>query len=167
MKNKDRYILIAVIVLIVLNIFSWGLLWINDSLQKREASSPKNEAAFSRTNNFLTQKLKFSDSQVAEFRKMQKQHFTKMHKFEQQYKLLRDEYVALAVSPGYNSLAADSLFHEMGRINSLIQKANWSHFRAIYELCNENQKQEFRKLILNLNKRHKRDRHNSSFPTPR
>ncbi|MGQ1890045.1 Spy/CpxP family protein refolding chaperone [Thermophagus sp. OGC60D27] len=165
MKNKEKYILVAVIVLIVLNIFSWGLLWHSDSPQKKEVSTPRNEASFSRTGNFLTRKLGFNDLQVQEFQKMQKKHFAQLRKYEQQYKLLRDDYVTLAVSTDFDTHKADSIFYEMGQINSKIQKANWLHFRSIYQLCDEHQKQEFRQLILKLNKRNKRDRRNSSFPS--
>jgi hypothetical protein len=163
MKNKDRYILVAVVVLIVLNIFSWGLLWTQDRPQN-ERPLAKKETTFSRPGNFLIKRLGFSETQIQEFEKMQKQHFTRLRKFDQKYKLLRDEYISLIISPDFESQKADSIFREMTLINGMIQKANWNHFLNIYQLCDENQKKEFRKLFTMKNKRHNKDRYS---PVPR
>jgi hypothetical protein len=149
--KKDRLILVALIVLVLLNLTSWGLYWFST----REHMMPpprKEEPGVLRSERLLSRKLNFSESQENELKKLQKKHFREMQNLQQRHHMVRKEFVKMAMGSSYDSLMADSLFQVMTIVNGEMQKKTWLHFRDIYELCDKTQKNEFRRIMLRLNK---------------
>lgn len=149
--KKDKLILVAVIVLVLLNIASWGLLW--QSNRDRRMPSPREEKpGVFQSERFLSRKLNFSETQKRELTELQEHHFREMRGLQKRHRLIRQAFVKVAMDSGFDPQKADSLLREMTIINGEMQKKTWFHFRDIYELCNKNQKKEFRRLMLRLNK---------------
>ncbi|PWD99430.1 Spy/CpxP family protein refolding chaperone [Marinilabilia rubra] len=156
MKN-DKLIIVALIVLILLNLTSWGLFW--KSTANRHALPPLQEDLdVFRSQRLLSGKLNFSNEQERALKQLQKSHFQEMKDLRKRHRLVRQAFVKMAMGPSYNSEMADSLFQEMTVLNGEMQKKTWLHFRDIYQLCDKGQKKEFRSIMLRLNKLNSRKR---------
>jgi Spy/CpxP family protein refolding chaperone len=149
--KKDRCILVAVIVLIILNVFSWGLLWQSNG-NSRMTPSAKEGSDMIRRERLLLGKLDFNESQKRQVKKLKESHIQEIRQLQEAHRALRESYVTMAMSPDYNPQRADSLFKKMSKINGEMQQRTWIHFRNIYEICDKKQKIEFRNLMLRLNK---------------
>ena len=161
--KKDKYIIVAVIVLIVLNLTSWGLYW--HTKTDRPLPPPQQENPdIVRSERFLLRRLNFSENQEQQLEVLQSHHFEKMHRLNERHRRLREAYVRMAMGPDYDTAEADSLFREMTQINGEMQKSTWLHFRDIYQLCNKKQKKEFRRLMLRLNRLKNRNNRPSQPP---
>jgi hypothetical protein len=149
--KRDKYIFIAVIVLILLNVASWGLIWRSNDNHIDPPFREKAPDVF-RAEQFLSKKLNFNELQKNELSVSRKEHLIEIRKLRQAHRNLRETYIRMAMSPDYNSQRIDSLFSEMAKINGEMQRSTWNHFRNIYEICNDQQRKEFRRFMLRMNK---------------
>jgi Spy/CpxP family protein refolding chaperone len=151
--KRDKILFSVIAVLIVLNLFSLGMLWrnrVNKVRQKpnRESSEPN------RGWGFMYKDLDFSEEQRTRVGAVQRKHIVGMRELERAHLKLRRAYLDMALSPEYNEVVGDSLIDRMALLNAQMQERTWLLFRSIYEICSPTQQEKYRSLMLDANKRY-------------
>ncbi len=157
MKN-NKILIFSIIILVVLNLFSLGMLWrtrhvTTTKMPDREVS------AFTRGSRFLYKDLDFSDDQKKRVATIQRNHIAGMKELQHRHLKLRRTYLENALSPDYNTARGDSLIDQMAAVNAQMQKKTWHLFRSVYEVCTPSQQKKYRQLMIGLNRRHDKKRH--------
>jgi protein CpxP len=135
-KNTILYVLLAF--LIIANGF-----FLYDYLGKPDRKGPRNNPQ-----QFIVKELNFNADQMQEFKGIGKNHRERMIQLNQEQKQLKDQLFSKISENNINPL-------EIERISSLIGENNknkdlevFNHFRAIQEICNDPQKQKFKKIVM-------------------
>ncbi len=135
-NNTILYVLLAF--LIIANGF-----FLYDYLGKPDRDGPRNNPE-----QFIVKELNFNSDQMQEFKEIGKNHRERMMRLDQEKKQLKDQLFSKISEKNVNPL-------EIERISSLIGENNknkdlevFNHFRAIQEICNDPQKQKFKKIVM-------------------
>jgi len=135
-KNTILYVLLAF--LIIANGF-----FLYDYLGKPDRNGPRNNPQ-----QFIVKELNFNADQMQEFKGIGKNHRERMIQLNQEQKQLKDQLFSKISENNINPL-------EIERISSLIGENNknkdlevFNHFRAIQGICNDPQKQKFKKIVM-------------------
>ena len=125
--NKILYTLLFV--LIIMNGF-----FLFNYLGKPNHKGPK-EAS-----NFIAKELKFNNTQLEQFNKLENEHHKNMRIFGDATKEIKDELFKTITAPSLNEAIIDSLVLLISEKEKLKEKELFNNLRHIYELCNAQQK---------------------------
>ncbi len=135
---SKKYYHIIIVLLIVLNIFSWRLWWEKPSVPpKRDKDRIENDKRRSDGANRLYEELDLSEDQKEQFETLRKEYFDKVFKINKELDDIRRHL------SNKDSKITDSLFEEMGSRKTLLEKETFMHFKNLREVCDEEQKAKF------------------------
>jgi hypothetical protein len=134
-KNTALYILL--VFLIVIN----GFFLIN-YLGKPSHKIPKGNQ-----DNFIVKELKFDDAQKKKFEALEEKHFKRIESIIEDEKMLKDELFDMVLNDTINASEIDSITNQIGVIITSRELETFNHFRAIQDLCNEKQKDQFKQIL--------------------
>lgn len=150
--KRDKWLILSIIILVMLNLFSLGMLWHTRVIQKPGKTLTERPAP-TRGSRFLYKALDLNDEQKAKVGEIQRQHVAAMRRMEGHHQKIRRTYIDIALGPQYNSARGDSLLEKMAAINAQMQEETWGLFRRVYKEFSPVQQQKYRKLILEMNRR--------------
>jgi len=135
--NK-KYYQIIIVLLIVLNVFSWRLWWekppLPPGMDQNELNDKKHREGGMKQ---LFDELELSEEQKKEFEKLRKEYFDTVFIINKEIDDLRR-----TITDG-NSNQNDSIFYEMGTKKALLEKKTFMHFNKLREVCDDEQKVKF------------------------
>lgn len=128
-------------VLVILNIATLVTVFIimNKGPHHRRGSE-KNDPA-----KFLVTELNLDEEQQKEFEKLRIEHHEQMKQMHDSMKVVHDNMPQLIVD-GNDSVALHEL-EKMGTYQTKIEMYTYEHFKKVYALCNNQQKQKFTGVI--------------------
>ncbi|MFK7781754.1 Spy/CpxP family protein refolding chaperone [Psychroserpens sp.] len=134
-KNLALYILL--IFLIVVNGF-----FLMNYLGK-----PVHKKTKGKQENFIVRELKFDDTQKQKFEALEIEHHRRMRQILDGEKEVKDELFSRFSDDTINESVVDSLTNQLGKITKNKELELFHHFNAIHGLCNDNQREQFSRLL--------------------
>ncbi|OEK07594.1 hypothetical protein A8C32_17510 [Flavivirga aquatica] len=136
-KNTLLYILL--IFLIVVNgFFLYNYMGSTSSEKGKRPPRPM---------DFIVKELQFDGSQLKEFRELNADHHQKMRHISHGIKRLKDALFNRLSDAVIDREVIDSITTLIGEKEIEKEKMTFYHFKSIQEICNEDQKEEFKKII--------------------
>jgi len=135
-KNLILYVLLAF--LIIANGF-----FLYDYLGKPDRNGPRNNPE-----QFIVKELNFNADQMQEFKGLGKNHRERMMELDQEHKQLKDKLFNKISENNVNALEIDSISSLIGENIKNKDLEVFNHFRAIQEICNDNQKEKFKRIVM-------------------
>lgn len=149
--NK-KYYLIILVILVILNVFSWRIWWIYPP-GKQPVLSQLMEKDKGRRNGggmrFLEDRLNLDEIQKQEFKQLRKEYFAEINGINEQIDALRKELMNHLMKEDV-SLKKDSIFKLMTHHKMKFEKATFKHFNKMRTLCNDEQKEVYDTLFVHM-----------------
>ena len=136
-KNLPLYILL-IFLIIVNGFFLFNYL----GRPNFEKDNPSKDPA-----SFLTAQLGFSELQIKEIELINKKQHQNMMAINNDVRRLKDELFSKLSSETINDQVVDSITTLIGLKQKEMDKMAFYHFRSIQEVCNDTQKEKFKKII--------------------
>lgn len=133
-KNNILYLLL--IVLIIMNGF-----FLFNYLGRPIHKGPKESG------NFIVKELGFNATQLQQFEELEIKHHKKMRGVGDDIKLVKDALFKKITETSISQATVDSLIIVISEKEQQKEKELFSRLRSIYELCNEQQKEQFSAII--------------------
>jgi hypothetical protein len=97
--------------------------------------------------NFIVKELKFSEVQLQQFNTLEDKHHNAMKTIGDDVKLLKDDLFKKITASTVIESSVDSLIVLISDKEKLKEKELFLKLRSIYDLCDEQQKEEFSAII--------------------
>ena len=138
--SKERFLLIAVIFLLVLNggVIAYLIVGRN--------APPRPPQLF----EIITERLHFDEKQKNEFFALRDQHRDAMDKLDAQFESTLQSYLQLLSEDSPSASVKDSLENVMASVEKLKAATTLQHFQQVKNVCSAEQKREFNNLIPEL-----------------
>ena len=136
-KNVLLYVLLFFLI-IVNGFFLYIYLGKYDSKNEKRPVDPM---------NFVIQQLNFDESQLQQLTSINKEHLNNMMSLGDETKQLKDDLFNRLSDATVNEKIVDSITNLIGLKEKEKDTEAFYHFRSIQELCNDKQKEKFKKII--------------------
>ena len=137
-KNLLLYVLL-VFLIAVNSFFLFNYLGNSDETENR--NRPKGPA------NFIVKELNFNDEQMLQFKRYNRKHHQQMRRISDDIKQLKDALFNKISDVLLNENAIDSITTLIGEKVKEKDIEVFYHFKSIQELCDDNQKETFKRII--------------------
>ncbi len=97
--------------------------------------------------DFITKELKFDEQQLVEYRRLNEIHHRERRMFSDDIKQQKDVLFNMIGDENVTKETIDSITNLIGKKEQSIDRMTFYHFRAIREICNENQRVRFDNVI--------------------
>ena len=97
--------------------------------------------------NFIVKELKFNETQIQQFNTLEDKHHNSMKAIGDDAKSIKDELFQKITAPTVNQSTIDSLIALISEKEELKEKELFLRLRGIYDLCDEQQKEQFSAII--------------------
>lgn len=154
--EKDKFLIIAIVFLFVLNLFTLGFL-LFDKKQPPPTMREGNERMMppgdfpdgkpDKPDKFIIEKLKFNEEQVQKFEDLKREHRRQVEDIQFQSRKLHDEYFGLLKAEPVDSVKAGQILEQIANNQKELDKVTFTHFARIKELCKGEQKELFNRFI--------------------
>lgn len=156
---KDRFLIVVIIFLFVLNLFTLGYLMFErrplppemneregfeqfeNGLGKRDKNRPE------RPDKLIIDKLKLNETQVKQFEELKKEHRKQIDMLQDSSRRYHDEYFGLLKNAVTDSTKANALLNRIAQNQVEIDKVTYTHFEKIKAICDPSQKEFFNGFI--------------------
>lgn len=156
---KDRFLIVVIIFLFILNLFTLGYLMFErrplpPEMNEREGfeqfeNEPgiQNKNRPERPDKIIINRLKFNDAQVKQFDELKKEHRMQIELLQDSSRRFHDEYFGLLKNAATDSIKANALLNKIAQNQIEIDKVTYSHFEKTKEICDPSQKELFNSFI--------------------
>ena len=155
---RDKFLILVIIFLFVLNLFTLGYLFFErqmpppppddferviplDDKPGREKMQPPGKP------DRLIEKLKFSEAQAKQMEDLKREHKNKIDQIQDSSRKLHDEYFGFLKTDSYDKNKAAELLEKISANQKELDAATFEHFEKIKALCTNEQKTEFVKML--------------------
>lgn len=143
--TKNRFTAWAIIILIVLNLFTLSVLWMTNTRRERPPKHGPHFRAHDRK-DILDAELNFNDEQKEKHRTLKENHFKQMRILtEEIHKNKKDLFNRLS-EPTYDSLEVKALCNKIGSLQSDLEELTFYHFNDIKSICTPEQKEKLKEV---------------------
>lgn len=156
---KDRFLIVVIIFLFVLNLFTLGYLMFERNppppgSDERERFEPvDNNPDFrdrrrpDKPDVLIINKLKLNGDQVKQFEELKKEHRLRINALQDSSRRFHDEYFGLLKGAQPDSIKANLLLDKIARNQAEIDRTTYDHFEKIKAICGPEQKELFNSFI--------------------
>ena len=156
---KDRFLIVVIIFLFILNLFTLGYLMFErkplpPGMNERErfeqsendpGKQDKNRPQ--RPDKLIINRLKFNEAQIKQFEELKKEHRMHIELLQDSSRRFHDEYFGLLKNPAADSVKANALLNKIAQNQIEIDKVTYIHFEKIKAICDPSQKELFNSFI--------------------
>jgi protein CpxP len=144
--TKNRFALISIITLVVLNIFTLTLLWIFHFRQPARVQPPFDRRA-ARVEKFLERRLNLSPEQSTEFKQLRRQHFQESMVVMNEIRELKEKMLDEVFSKDPDSLVVKNLTEQIGNKEAEREWLLFTHFRELRDVCTPEQRVKLEQIF--------------------
>lgn len=144
LKIKSLYILVGVLLLI--NIATLGFIWYTTVNVKAELE--RHPPRPDNNNSFLADELGLTGEQLNKFDTLKSEHHQGVQKIMGQTKELKDQLFE-CIKTGDDAKAKE-LAGKLSENNKAMELLTYEHFKEVRNICNENQKIKFDRILVEL-----------------
>lgn len=142
--NKQKILIIAVVVLVILNVTTLSLLWFSKPGRQHHRSRRKQPDV----DHFLKRKLDLSNEQAEIFKSIREEHFESTHDI--QHSLREDRQQLSRILSSEDTALQNELMRKISNKNAAVERLNFRHLQNLKTVCNEEQKVKFDSVILRI-----------------
>ncbi len=142
--TKNRLTVITIVVLLVLNIFTITMLWIDkfgDSGFRKPGQGREN------INKFLFSELNLSQEQSDQFREARIKHHQKSKALKDEIFRLKQRIINQVFEENPDEDLVEDLSSRIGELETEFEKEIYSHFTQLKNICNEDQVGKFEQIF--------------------
>ena len=145
--KKDNFNTILIVILIVMNLASLYFMFNHQGVFFNKPFPKHDEKKQEQSVKFLKKELKLTKSQVKEFNKLKKElrHHSKGNKDQ-----IRQLQKSLFSNIGNEDYNVERTVESISQNHKELEMITYNHFSALRDICNENQKKKFDKIILKI-----------------
>jgi len=144
LKIKSLYILVGVLLLV--NVATLGFIWYTSF--KLRAEPPLNPPRPENKSSFLAEELGFSGEQSQKFDSLRNYHHQSVETIMEQTRKLKDELFNCIKTGG--DAKAKEIATKLSENNKAIEMLTYEHFKEVRKICNDQQKEKFDKILIEL-----------------
>ena len=147
--TRQRFLTIAIVALVLLNLFSLGGIWILQSGRRSSIQGPVHDRHGGKGNivEFLSEELKLTDEQVKAFKAVRQDLDQGRRFLEREILEARRELVEESFRPNPDSTKVELLASKIGDNQILLEKLLFDHFVNMKSLCTPEQSRKFDSLL--------------------
>jgi len=145
--STTNLIILALIVMVALNLSALYMLWNTKAGTEKDFEGPGKRPPSPKS--LIIKKLDFSETQIEAYTKLIKEHRKIVKQTMGENRRLKKELYGILSLPITNTNVED-LINEISGNEKTLEIATFEHFRKVRELCNEEQKEKFDKLIIRV-----------------
>jgi len=145
--NQNRFAKWIIIVLLAVNILTVSIIWMQ-SMQKEEHISTKLLPP-QRTVELMQKTIGLTDEQAEQFAIMREVHFAKRRTIETQIASLNRQVFEEMFSEKKDTVKINSLLFQIAEKLARIEKLRVEHFTQLAGICNKEQKEKLKTLLIN------------------
>lgn len=153
--KQKRYLILATSVLVVLNISTLVMLWIDRSAHQQslppQLSSAQQEE---RIRMLLHQELGFTEPQASAYMNLRGEHTHRIHKLKREVDEIKRQMFDAVLQTGVQPTLSDSLLNLAQKKQAQIERLTFQHFLDLKALCTPEQEQHLQHLLHQLFQRH-------------
>ncbi len=146
--NQNRFAKWIIIVLLAVNILTVSIIWMQ-SMQKEEYS-PTKAVPPQRTVELMQKTIGLTDEQAKQFAIMREDHFAKRRMAESQLAPLNKQIFEEVFKDKKDTARISNLYSQLGAKLTEIEKLRIEHFAQLAEICNKEQKEKLKELLINI-----------------
>lgn len=140
--TKQKAFVWIIIVLVVINITSLVLMWL-----ERSPSHPSKNEETRGTDSFLKSELSLSDEQAEALIKSRDKFFDSKRKLDDEMWLRKNEIKNEGFKKNPDTLKVKNLSDEIGKIQSEIEQLAFKHFSELGIVLNDDQSEKIKKIL--------------------
>jgi hypothetical protein len=140
--SKQRFINLTILVLVLLNMATIAFFWF--SRPPFGKAMPENRQIIEK---FLIEKLHFTPEQQHRFQQLKEEHQHQTRQIREELRPLKDSFFSHLEDKNLPQHALDSLSMLIGKKSAELDLVTFEHFRAVRNICNDEQKVTFDELI--------------------
>ncbi|MDN5204760.1 periplasmic heavy metal sensor [Fulvivirgaceae bacterium BMA10] len=144
--TKNRMMIIAVVILVILNIITISMLWFPRHMRTPAHHSTKIKKQ-PNVERYLERQLKLSSEQINDFKKLRADHFRESRELIGEIQELKQKMFTHLSSGHDNEAEVDDITRALGQKQAALELATYNHFKALWEICDDTQKKRFDKVI--------------------
>ena len=139
-KQFPLYIFYALLLflMVVNGFFLFKYLGESNQTEVKELKSP---------NNFITKRLNFNEDQLVQFNDLEREHRKRMKSISEKIKMSKGVLFGYVSKPDVDASIIDSITTVIGNHEKAKDMEVFEHFKAIYKICDDSQKAEFKHLV--------------------
>ena len=145
--STTNIILFALIVMIALNLSGLYMLWNTKAGTEKDFAGPGKRPL--RPKSLIIKKLDFSEAQIKAYGKLIKEHREIVKQTIGNNKRLKEKLYGMLSLP-ITDTNVEKIINEISDNEKNLEIATFDHFKKVRELCNEEQKEKFDKLIIRV-----------------
>ncbi|MBZ0202520.1 MAG: periplasmic heavy metal sensor [Ignavibacteria bacterium] len=152
--QKDRFLILTIIILFVLNLFTLGyvLMGLNpppppEMLERGPDMRRPDKKEQGRPDELIINRLKLNTDQIGKFEDLKKEHRNQVDSIQFNSRKLHDEYFGLLKNPVADTAKASALLEQIAMNQKQLDRATFSHFEKLRDICNNDQKELFNRFI--------------------
>ncbi|UII29344.1 periplasmic heavy metal sensor [Fulvivirga maritima] len=141
--NKNRLLTVLVIVLAVMNLALISFWWYSKPEQKQNKKWPNRGK---RVESFFSRQLGLTEDQAQAFETERKEHFKATMPIVKEVQSEKKKIVSM-LGQGADSLQIEAVLQSINDKNNDLERLNFWHIRNLREICTDEQKPKFDKII--------------------
>jgi uncharacterized membrane protein len=147
--SSKRFVTIALVLLVILNVTLMGVLWWQNFVNKSYRSVEVTRF-YSGTGPRGGNELALTNQQRAEFRRLRREHFRKTMPSVQKIIEFKKEIISEAVKTNPDKTKLAAIADSLGKRQAWIEKDLALHFHELATLCTPAQRDSLEKLLSNI-----------------
>ncbi len=145
--STTNLIILALIVMVALNLSALYMLWNTKAGTEKNFAGPGKRPPSPKS--LIINKLDFSETQIKAYEKLIKKHRKIVKQTIGENRRLKKRLYGMLSLPITNT-NVEELINKISGNEKTLEIATFEHFRKVRELCNEEQKEKFDKLIIRV-----------------
>ncbi len=146
--NKNRFLNIVVIVLLIANLTTFGIFWARQSITRNEEQKemPRDDNN-RRAVDFLTNELKFTDTQRNQFEQLKTQHRNSQEPIRSKIEKAKFDFFGLVKIDSVTDAKVSEAWEKVAVLEKEMDISTLNHFQLVRKICDSVQKIKFDSII--------------------
>jgi len=140
--NKQRFLIICVVLLLVLNTATLLFLFFNQRPQNFPPGPPPGSA-----NSFIIQELSLTPQQQQQYAQLWQQFQQQLRQIQAADKQLHQQYFQLLKEDPADTAVIDTVISSISQQRRYMELALYNHFKQLRQICTAQQQLKFNQLI--------------------
>jgi len=146
--KQNRYLWIAIIILLVMNLTALSLLWLGRPEVRRLPNGPKNPVEEKRRIEYLLQKeLGFDKNQTEQYLRLHREHRNQMRLLNREITEIKRQMFDEVLAENPQTELSDSLLKMAQGKQAKVEKLTFQHFLTLKKLCKPEQQDNLKILM--------------------
>lgn len=146
--NKNRFLNIVIIILLIANLTTFGVFWTRQTLTKNEDREDLPRDDNNRKGvDFLSNELKFSDAQRNQFEQLKTEHKNLQEPIRDKIEKAKNDFFGLVKNDTITGLMINEAWDKVALLEKQMDVNTLSHFHLLRKICDSVQKIKFDSII--------------------